>query len=1147
MAYKEKIKETCISPNYGYFNTTPVNRSLSWPSLRSVPAVLISIIHHFKLRLVFLFPLLIILAINLKAQESISLNWPLTYNDQSVPPSILAQTGFSTGNSVDKVYFDFTNGVMATGWNSPSFNPNAYYQYLIAPEEGISLTLNRIKLEVCLSGGEMHTMAKYSTDGFRTEGQAMGQPLFFYTTTPSPLELSAHTTVTYPDTLSIRIYAWGANDRQVYFNNRNVRIQAIANIMSLPTKSDNTPLLAADSVEKPVYDEGNNGSRGIGEYFTPGTYTWVIPDGVTCIKVECWGAGGGGGGARYGHGGGGGGGAFNRATIFVNAGETYTITVGAGGLSSPGANGSDGDISEVTGPGGSVTANGGSGGLRGLFGNGYGGSGGGGIFDGGDGGRSFGNGAGGGGGAGNNGNGNDGSNTAAGLGGVGIPNIPPYAGGDGGNYITANNIDGDPGHSPAGGGGGATSTSFIHNQLGGFGGDGQVIITYIDLFDISPLNSSYCFGDIVTIGLSGSETGVTYQLNLDGSPVGSSIPGDDNPISFGDQTLAGTYTVEASLDNSSCTMLMNGTVVINDLPVVSCPADFGVCIDAAAFALTGATPTGGTYSGPGVSGGDFSPSIAGAGTHTITYTYTDSNGCTDSCSFIITVNPLPVVTCPADFGVCIDAAAFTLNGGTPAGGTYSGPGISAGVFTPSLAGVGTQNITYTYTDANGCTNYCTFNIIVNSLPNVAITPDPAVLCADGSLNLNGNPSGGSGTYVTHLWTGTGATYLSATNIVDPVFSGAAAGTYDLTYTVTDDNGCSGSDNLTITVNSLPSASITPDPAALCSDGSLNMNGNPSGGSGTYVTHLWTGTGAAYLSAPDIVNPVFSGAAAGTYDLTYTVTDDEGCSGSDNITVTVNPLPSASITPDPAVLCADGSLNLNGNPSGGSGTYVAHLWTGTGAAYLSGTDIVNPVFSGAAAGTYDLTYNVTDDEGCSGSDNITVTVNPLPSASIIPDPAVLCADGSLNLNGNPFGGSGTYITHLWTGTGAAYLSATDIVNPVFSGAAAGTYDLTYNVTDDEGCSGSDNITVTVNPLPSASITPDPAVLCADASLNLNGNPVGGSGTYITHLWTGTGAAYLSATNIVDPVFSGAAAGTYDLTYIVTDDERMYRVGCYYCNR
>ncbi|MFZ4707778.1 MAG: HYR domain-containing protein, partial [Bacteroidales bacterium] len=149
-------------------------------------------------------------------------------------------------------------------------------------------------------------------------------------------------------------------------------------------------------------------------------------------------------------------------------------------------------------------------------------------------------------------------------------------------------------------------------------------------------------------------------------------------------------------------------------PVVTCPTyATPFCVNAAAFALAGGTPVGGTYAGPGVSGGIFTPATAGVGVHTITYTYTNAYGCANSCSFTISVVALPSVTCPANMtGVKDNDPSFTLTGGTPTGGVYTGTGVSGGVFTPSVAGIGTHTITYTYTDGNGCSNFCTFTIQV---------------------------------------------------------------------------------------------------------------------------------------------------------------------------------------------------------------------------------------------------------------------------------------------------------------------------------------------------------------------------------------------------------------------------------------------------
>ncbi len=110
----------------------------------------------------------------------------------------------------------------------------------------------------------------------------------------------------------------------------------------------------------------------------------------------------------------------------------------------------------------------------------------------------------------------------------------------------------------------------------------------------------------------------------------------------------------------------------------------------------------------------FNPATAGAGTHTITYTYTDGNSCTASCTFTITVNALPTMTCPGNMSVLLSDLPFALTGGSPAGGSYSGPGVSAGTFNPATAGVGVHTITYSYTNGNNCTNSCTFTISVAS-------------------------------------------------------------------------------------------------------------------------------------------------------------------------------------------------------------------------------------------------------------------------------------------------------------------------------------------------------------------------------------------------------------------------------------------------
>ncbi|WP_201986845.1 DUF7948 domain-containing protein [Hymenobacter rubidus] len=96
-----------------------------------------------------------------------------------------------------------------------------------------------------------------------------------------------------------------------------------------------------------------------------------------------------------------------------------------------------------------------------------------------------------------------------------------------------------------------------------------------------------------------------------------------------------------------------------------------------------AAPAGGVFSGPGVSGSRFDPGVAGAGTHTLTYTIFDSLGCGTTTQQVV-VNQPPIIRPGPDTTLCADQQQpFQLRGYAPAGGTWSGTGVSAGgFFTP---------------------------------------------------------------------------------------------------------------------------------------------------------------------------------------------------------------------------------------------------------------------------------------------------------------------------------------------------------------------------------------------------------------------------------------------------------------------------------
>ncbi|WAC01297.1 hypothetical protein N7U66_14500 [Lacinutrix neustonica] len=135
----------------------------------------------------------------------------------------------------------------------------------------------------------------------------------------------------------------------------------------------------------------------------------------------------------------------------------------------------------------------------------------------------------------------------------------------------------------------------------------------------------------------------------------------------------------------------------------------------------------------------FDPAAAGVGVHTLTYTFTDGNGCTNAASDDVEVFALPTVNYTALADLCIDAGVQAgLGGGTATGGVYSGTGVTDDgngttySFDPAAAGVGVHTLTYTFTDGNGCTNAASDDVEVFALPTVTYTA-PADLCIDAGV------------------------------------------------------------------------------------------------------------------------------------------------------------------------------------------------------------------------------------------------------------------------------------------------------------------------------------------------------------------------------------------------------------------------------
>ena len=471
----------------------------------------------------------------------------------------------------------------------------------------------------------------------------------------------------------------------------------------------------------------------------------------------------------------------------------------------------------------------------------------------------------------------------------------------------------------------------------------------------------------------------------------------------------GEYTLRWSISNGVCTPSTDDVVVtVNALPTVNAGSYGPVCIDAGLITLDG-TPSGGTWSGTGVTDSTFDPS---AGTQAVTYTFTDANGCSNSASTTITVNDLPVVSTGSYGPVCLDAADITLVG-SPVGGTWSGVGVSGNSFDP---GVGTQGVTYTFTNANGCSNSASTTITVNDLPVVSPGSYGPVCIDAADVILLGSPAGGT-------WSGVGV----SGNVNDGFVFDPGVQTQTLTYSTSNANGCSGSASVTITVNELPEVSGD-SYGAVCTDAAdIVLTGTPAGGT-------WSGNGVSgdandgFVFDPD----------AGTQTLFYTYTDANGCSNTALATITVYDLPVISAGSYGAV-CADApDVSLGGTPAGGN-------WSGTG---VSGNVNDGFVFD-PSVGTRTVTYTYTNVYGCTNNASAIITVNDLPDVTC-PGNLTACSNDApfALMGGSPGGGT-------FTGSGVS--------DGVFAPAIAGVgvHSITYTYTEGNSCSSSCSFSITVS--------------------------------------------------------------------------------------
>jgi hypothetical protein len=235
---------------------------------------------------------------------------------------------------------------------------------------------------------------------------------------------------------------------------------------------------------------------------------------------------------------------------------------------------------------------------------------------------------------------------------------------------------------------------------------------------------NFCAGSGgIAVGLSGSQSGVNYQLNRNSVPLGSPVAGTGSAISFGPQTLAGSYTVSASNNSTSCAAAMTGSVnvVIDPAPtsfVVNgggsfCAGGSGVAVGLAGSEtgvnyqlFSGATPVGSPVAGTG--GAISFGNQTAAGLYTASGTHATSACVTGMTSgATVSIDPVPSVDANTPAAICTGSTTAINLSSTPGGATFaytasntsgSVTGFSGGSVNPiAQALTGSGNVTYAVT------------------------------------------------------------------------------------------------------------------------------------------------------------------------------------------------------------------------------------------------------------------------------------------------------------------------------------------------------------------------------------------------------------------------------------------------------------------
>ncbi|MDN3204840.1 glycine-rich domain-containing protein [Algoriphagus sediminis] len=722
------------------------------------------------------------------------------------------------------------------------------------------------------------------------------------------------------------------------------------------------------------------------DFDTDPSGTWVVPDGVTELIVEAWGAGGRGGTRTSdGYGAGGGGGGYSRSILSVNPGDSFSYSIGQGG------NNSNIDGGNTIFGSNLVVANGGEGASNNSSAGGDGATAGTGdvTYSGGDGANAdnFGGGQRSGGGGSSGGQDSDGNGGSGRNGGTAVTG--GGAGGDGANGGSNDQAGGD-GAQPGGGGGGADriGSSTVN---GGEGGDGRIKLTYTLNAGIVNGPQSICVGGTTTF-TSTMMGGVWSSADPAIATVDPSA-GVITGVSPGAATIRYTIT--------GCTIATSSRTVFVNAPISpgTISGDQDICIggdtqllSSTAFGTWSSDNTSiATVSNTGVVTG-VSPGIVD-----IFYTLPASGGCpAPETSISITV------TAPPDAGT-LSGTQEVCEGGTrtfsstTSGGVWSSGNPSVATIDPStgvITGVsaGSAILTYTVSGSGGCPDdFETRTITVTPAPDAGTLSGTDELCIGETSVFSSTSLGGT-------WSSSNPAVASINASTGEV-TALSNGTTTISYTVTGSGSCTDDvATRTLTINSLPNPSFTAQPTGIVCIGEAVTYSTQAG----QFNYDWQISGSAGVD----YNIVSGGTmtdnsltlewlSQGSKQVFLNYENASGCSAPTAIsnTISVSPLPNPTFINQPSgdyclgevvtYTTQSGRSNYNWSLSGTQGTDYNITAGGINTNSIS--------VEWLTTGSNTVTVNYENSGGCEGatpaSNTININLRPVPTFTAEPNGAI----------------------------------------------------------------------------------------------------------------------------------------------------------------